>query len=219
MPNVVREAKSAPRSLWQLACCACGFALAPFALALFTLALFTVSANAAVVTGTHAFDAEKSHAEFSVRTLWLSSVDGKFDHVSGFLRVDEQGKVSVLAWINMDELRMGNTRYAKSLRSAEFFNVAKYHDMRFRSLPFAAELLGTGGDIRGWLTLRGQTRPVRFELAAGDCKRPLHDACVLSLRGSIDRADFGMNAHGLTVSNRVRLRLEVALAKSRNDPT
>lgn len=209
MPNVVPEAKPTPRLHRLLfACLACGFALA----------LFSVSAKTAVETGTRAFDVERSRAEFSVRTLWLSSVDGKFDRVSGFLRLDDAGMISVLAWIDMDQLRMDSMRYAETLRSAEFFDVATYRDMRFRSAPFARELLRTGGDIRGWLTLRGQTLPVRFELAAGHCKRPLHDACVLSLRGSIDRSDFGMNAHSLTVSQRVRLRLEVVLAKRKTGP-
>lgn len=165
-------------------------------------------------TLTRPFDAEASRASFHVRTLWLSAIEGYFDHVSGFLRLLPDGEAEVFAWVDMHRMHTGSERYAKILASDDFFAIASYPKMRFRSARFDRKLLRTGGSVGGWLTLRDSTRYIRLELKPGDCSGQTGESCVLLLAGVIDRSEFGIRAYGLVVSQNVRLKLRVVLAEA-----
>lgn len=180
--------------------------------------LVPASATPPQQTATRPFDADASRASFHVRTLWLSAIQGYFDHVSGFLRLYPNSQAEVFAWVDMRRLHTGSERYAEILRSEDFFAIARYPDMRFRSIRFDRDLLQQGGTIAGWLTLRDATRYIRLELESSNCPDVRAGACVLHLVGTIDRSDFGIRSYGLVVSQNVRLKLHVVLAAPGRQP-
>jgi polyisoprenoid-binding protein YceI len=101
------------------------------------------------------------------------------------------------------------------LKSEEFFNVAKYPTMTFNSdrLRFDADkLIGADGE----LTLLGVTRPVSLTLTHFYCgtnpiaKKP---ACGANATATIKRTDFGLGAYVPSISDEVKISLEVEALK------
>ena len=70
--------------------------------------------------------------------------------------------------------------------------------------------LREGGTIEGQATLRGVTRPIRFQLAPATCPAP-GSACPLHAEGEVNRSLFGMDAHRVALGDRVRLSFSVML--------
>jgi polyisoprenoid-binding protein YceI len=93
----------------------------------------------------------------------------------------------------------------------EFFDAAHYPTLHFVSAPVSRHALDEGGALEGRLTLRGVTRPLRLELLPAHCTA---DACLIEARGELDRSDFGMGAHHAVLSDRVRLALSIAIART-----
>lgn len=157
-------------------------------------------------------DPQRSQVDFEVRALWVRRVRGQFDTVLGqvepqpdpdWARVDVQ--------VPVDSLSMGNPDHAAWARSAAFFDAARHPWIHFRSDPFPLTLLERGGLLPGVLELHGHRREVQFSLLPGTCTRPGLDCPVLA-EGEVSRADFGMDAHRVTVGDRVLLRLRMQVA-------
>ncbi|HET8898481.1 MAG TPA: YceI family protein [Rhodanobacteraceae bacterium] len=162
--------------------------------------------------GQRSFDPFQSSAGFSVRVLWLHAVRGSIGDVDGVLTIDAAHRARVEASIEVALIKMDDPRYLSTIRSADFFDSARYPQMHFRSALFDPALLATGGALDGWLSLRGVTRPVRFELLPGNCTAPAAGPCAIRVRGSVRRSDFGMNSHRFSVADQVQLRLAITLA-------
>ena len=156
-------------------------------------------------------DAERASASFSVRPLWLKRIEGHFPVVEGVLvRDPERDTLSVDVRIDARALQMTRGSWLTWAQSEEFFDVERHPWIRFRSLPFAAHRLREGGTIEGQATLRGVTRPIRFQLAPATCPAP-GSACPLHAEGEVNRSLFGMDAHRVALGDRVRLSFSVML--------
>lgn len=108
-------------------------------------------------------DTVGAHAgiHFRVSHLGFSWVTGSFDKFTGTFKYDENepAKSEVAVEIDMTSV---NTRHAerdKHLRTADFFDVAKYPTASFKSTSVKPS--GDGkAKVEGNLTLRGVTKPV-----------------------------------------------------------
>ena len=65
-----------------------------------------------------------------------------------------------------------------------------------------------GGALHGTLTMRGESRPVRFEVAPATCDQP-GIGCDVVAGGVVDRTDFGMDGWRVAVGDAVRFELRV----------
>jgi polyisoprenoid-binding protein YceI len=129
----------------------------------------------------------------------LVRVNGIFREVSGNATISAGGEVSGTLTVAAASIDTKNTRRDNHLRTADFFDSARYPD-----ITFSADGVRPSGRcvaVTGALTVRDRTRPLSFDAAAsvrGDGEIWL-DAVV-----QINRADFGMtwNQLGLiSVSN------------------
>jgi polyisoprenoid-binding protein YceI len=156
-------------------------------------------------------DPTRSHAEFSVRLLWLHTIHGRFGQITGTVRPDADGTLTVDASIAVQSLQMDSARFRGWVLAPEFFDAAHYPVIHFVSGPVAPATLEQGGSLDGQLTLRGTTRPVHFELLPARC--PPGDAapCLIEARGSVRRSEFGMTGHRGVLSNAVNLGLLITL--------
>ena len=137
-------------------------------------------------------DGARSHAEFSVKVLWMLDVNGQFGGVHGHVQIDHaRGEVVVDARIDANAVRMRRNGTENWVKSDEFFNVAKYPEIRFVSAPFPLSRLAEGGDLPGSLSLRGYRGPVTFKLQPSACAQPAID-CPAEATGTIRRGTFGM---------------------------
>ncbi|PWK92605.1 YceI family protein [Fulvimonas soli] len=157
-------------------------------------------------------DPDRSHAQFSVRLLWLRTASGRFTGIAGQVRLRPDGTASVDASIAVDSVVMEAAWMRRFALAEAFFDAAHYPAIRFASAPVPLRALAEGGELDGLLTLRGVTRPVRFELRPAACPQPGVRPCQLEVQGSVSRSEFGMTAHRATLSDEVKLGLSVTLA-------
>ncbi len=162
-------------------------------------------------------DGARSSAAFSVKVLWMFVVDGQFGNVRGTVNVDRlQGQATVNAQIETAAVTMNRTSAISWIKSAEFFDVERYPEIRFRSDPFPISRLHQGGELPGALTLRGITRAVVFEVEPATCARVAID-CPVEAAGIVRRSDFGMATRRATLSDKVELRFTIRMTEAASD--
>ena len=161
---------------------------------------------------------DPGHTElaFIGRHFMLTKVRGWFTGLSGVIEVaDAPGDSTVEVIIDMSSVESGNEARDEHLRSADFFDAARYPTATFSAR--AAGWQGTGGVLAGELTLRGVTRPVTLQAGyLGYTADPWggHRA-VFTAAGTIDREDWGLtwnlplDGGGLVVSREIRIEIEL----------
>ena len=159
-------------------------------------------------------DGSRSHAEFGVRLLWLRTVSGRFAQISGKVTLDAQEQATVDAHIPVASLAMDSARFRRDVLAPPFFDATNYPRIHFLSDPVPLARLTAGGALDGQLSLRGVTRPVRFELLPSQCSTLTARRCLIEARGLISRSAFGMTSYRATVSDQVQLGLLIALDPS-----
>jgi polyisoprenoid-binding protein YceI len=154
-------------------------------------------------------DSSRSHAEFAVKVMWLVTVHGRFGKVRGTVEVDRfRSQAVVDARIDANAVEMNNKGYEDWVKSDEFFDVARYPEIRFVSESFPLQRLRRGGQLSGTLTIRGIGQPATFVLAPAECERAAYD-CPIIVNGSIRRSAFGMRSRRGALSDKVDLHFEV----------
>ena len=130
------------------------------------IAAFVIAGLATTVSAkdTYKFDASGSTIGFSVRQF-LGTTRGKFTNFSGRIEVDWERpeNSSVTAQIDVRSIDTQIKKRDDHLRSEEFFNVAKFPRITFKS----RSVKRTGpqsGDIPGDLTMHGVTKPVTLHV-------------------------------------------------------
>ena len=159
-------------------------------------------------------DGARSEARFVVHLRLKLRTEGRIAKVSGELRGSAAQGWQVLVVADGRSLVVKGPRWMeRSTRSEQFLSVDAHPEIRFESDRFSDRLLHAGGRIRGRLGLRGLTRPVSFRLLPSACAHPGRD-CDLQVNGIINRKQFGMTAHPVSVRDDVELHMRVRLLPS-----
>ena len=175
--------------------------------------------------GARSYEIDGSHssASFKVRHLMVSNVRGEFGHISGQVVIDEVDvtRSSVDVSIDASTINTHDQKRDEHLRSADFFDVATYPAITFKSKRVQP---GKGGDlfVTGDLTIRGVTKEVTLDVEPlspevndpwGNVKRGA------SARARINRKDFNvvwnaaLDGGGVLVGDDVAITLEVELGR------
>lgn len=168
-------------------------------------------------------DTVHSGINFSVRHMVVSKVRGRFTKFTGTVELDEADltRSVVEATIDASSIDTGTGQRDDHLRSADFFEVERFPQIRFRS----TRIEKVGGDryrLVGDLTIRDVTREIALDAEyGGRGKDPWGNERVgFTARGSLDRKDFGLQWNqaletgGVLVSDRVDIELEVQAVKA-----
>lgn len=135
--------------------------------------------------------------EFSVKHLMISTVKGRFRTVHGTLHLDPKQPANswVQAKIEAASIDTGVAQRDAHLRSADFFEVAKYPEITLISRKI--QLVSQNRCIlTGDLTLHGVTRSVQFHVEfTGRARDIFTDGWRVGLYAAamIDRRSFGMD--------------------------
>jgi polyisoprenoid-binding protein YceI len=134
-------------------------------LALAALAAGLASSSAAAVE-TYTIDPVHSAVGFSIRHF-VAKVPGKFSKFSGTITVDRANpqNSSAEATIDVASVNTDNQKRDDHLRNADFFEVAKFPTMTFKSIAWKK----TGADtfeVTGNLTLKGVSKPVVLKVTS-----------------------------------------------------
>jgi polyisoprenoid-binding protein YceI len=163
------------------------------------------------MTQVWSIEAARSQAQFWSHPRLLPRSGGQFQSVAGEMIGSPQGGWRVLVRVDARSLKFAGPRWMERLtRSDAFLAVERYPDIRFESASFTDALLHSGGALEGQLTLRGQTRAVRFELQPSRCEEGA-GSCVFQVNGQVNRHNFGMSAYRLTLRDEVDIEFRVHL--------
>lgn len=162
-------------------------------------------------------DPALSRAEFVLRVAWVRRLEGRFEYVQGTISHPVPDHFDVDVKIATQSLVMKNEEHAQWARSPEFFDSQRYPWIAFEARGAPRSLLTDGGELEGLLSLRGVTRPARFELLPSACERPGID-CAIEARGEVQRSEFGMDAKRWAVADKVRLALSFRVRAAEPDP-
>ncbi|MHC5202067.1 YceI family protein [Myroides sp. LJL119] len=113
-------------------------------------------------------DTYHSFLNFSVKHLGISYVDGRFDSYQGEFTGNPQDLTqgSFNFTVDLNSVNTGISMRDDHLKSADFFDTAKYTNMEFESTSIK-KIAGDKYALKGNLTIKGITKPVTFELVYG----------------------------------------------------
>jgi polyisoprenoid-binding protein YceI len=185
------------------------------------LAVALAPALASAQSATWNVDASHSRVGFSVKHLVISDVKGEFEKVSGKAQIDEAdlSKSSIEVTIEAGSISTRDEKRDGHLKSADFFDVAKFPNITFKSTKVVA---GKDGEftVTGDLTMHGVTKPVTLE---GSITKAIVDPWGLTRRGAsftgkIDRKAWGISWGkvtdvGAVVGDEVKLDIQAEIVK------
>ncbi len=131
------------------------------------LAASTLLSACAASAQTSAWTIDKNHSEanFQIRHMGVSNVRGAITGVSGTINWDDKNPAhsSVTATLDTNTVTTSNDGRDKHLKSEDFFNVAKFPTITFKSTSVA--VVGNGKlKVAGDLTLAGVTKPIVLDV-------------------------------------------------------
>jgi polyisoprenoid-binding protein YceI len=164
-------------------------------------------------------DPQHSSAQFSVRHMMISTVRGQFGGVNGVAVYDPKNLKgsSVEVTIDCSTINTGEPKRDASLKTAEFFDVARYPVMKFKSTKIAAA--GAGKlKVTGDLTINAITHQVVLDVEGPT--PPIKDTqgrIKIGVNGTtkVSRKEYGilynpiMESGGVAVSDEVQIVLEI----------
>ena len=167
------------------------------------ISLLAFAAVSAAEPARYQIDASHSSAQFTVRHMMVSNVRGEFTKLSGVVLYDpaDLSSSSIEATIDAASINTRNAKRDDHLRSADFFDAAK-----FPTLTFVSKRIYTAGGetrIKGDLTIHGVTREVDLQLD-GPVEQ-IKDASGNTRIGAsattrVSRKDFGLTWNKLLES-------------------
>lgn len=177
-----------------------------------------------VTRPTWSIDSAHSLVRFSIRHMVVSNVHGRFDGPRGVIRYDRYRpwNTEVEAEIDPSTIDTGITRRDDHLRSADFFDVAAYPRIAFRSTEVrpANSARKDHWFLTGDLTIHGVTRPVELEVRQIDPPGRMQlDVLRFRATATIDRREFGMEhlpveGSGLVIGTDVRITINIKAVKA-----
>jgi len=154
---------------------------------------------------------------FEIDHWGVSTVRGVFKKSSGKFTIDRAAKTGSVeltvetASIDTGDGDKGSRPRSRDehLRTADFFNVAEFPRMTFKStgVKFAGD---NPAEVAGQLTLLGVTKPLTLKVDRWVCrdnpinKKPM---CGGNASGTLKRTDFGMKYQVPNVSDELRIVL------------
>lgn len=171
-----------------------------------------------IPAGEYKIDPAHSIIGFAIRHLEINWVEGRFKDFSGTINYNEQDvtKSSVAFNAKIESIDTGVEPRDKHLRTADFFDAAKYPEMTFKSTRIERK----GKDrfvLYGDFTLKGVTKQIAFPFnLTGAIKDPWGNTRFgIQAQTKINRRDYGitygnaMANGGLDVGNEVTIDLQL----------
>ena len=168
-------------------------------------------------------DSQNSGANFAVRHMLVSTVRGKLGPVSGTVWYDGKDVSSIRADVTIDakQLNTGNNERDAHLRTDDFFNVAKYPAITFKSkriIPGDAEHFKMVGDLK----IRDVTKEVTLDVEgpAAILKTSKEQRTAATATTTVNRFDYGLRWNalietgGAVVASDVKITIDLQITRN-----
>lgn len=172
---------------------------------------------AAAAPETYKLDEHHTFPNFMINHLGYSTVFGRFNKSSGSFTVDFQAKTGSVE-MNIDAASIDTGDHERNglprtrdehLRTADFFNVAEFPRITFKStgVKFNGDAVS---EIDGQITILGVTKPLTLKLEHWKCgPHPFTKKlmCGGNAVGALKRSDFGVKYGVPAISDEVKLNI------------
>ncbi len=186
----------------------------------FALALVITAISLTVGAGGDHWPIDHAHSRitFTVTKWGFAEVEGRFHDFSGEIAYNPaRPELSHIDWrVTVGTVDTGEGARDRSLQAPEYFNAARFPEMRFASERVRASA-GNTLEVTGTLTIKGVSRPLTIRVAYGGRhtvpSEGTYDTFTTSF--TINRYDFGVvggSLLGPAISREVTVRL-IAVAK------
>jgi polyisoprenoid-binding protein YceI len=164
-------------------------------------------------------DPTHSELQFKVKHLMITNVTGQFGGLSGEIESENEDfkntKINFSADVNT--INTSNEQRDAHLKSADFFDIASFPELKFSSTAFDA----SEGKVTGELTIKDVTKTITLDVEySGTNTDPWGNLKAgFSIEGKINRTDFGLTWNaaletgGVLVSEDVKISAEVQFVK------
>ncbi len=170
-------------------------------------------------------DPVHSEVTFKIKHLMITNVTGEFDKYD--IQVETEGedfmKAKVVFTAEIDSVSTNNEQRDGHLKSDDFFNAEQYPQLKF--VPNKYEAVDKDGsyEVYGDLTIRGITRPEKFDVEFGGVITDPwgNTRAGFSINGKINRKDFDLKWNaitetgGLVVSDDVQIHVNIELLEQK----
>jgi polyisoprenoid-binding protein YceI len=186
------------------------------------LLALVVPALGLAATTTWNIDPAHTQSTFAVKHLVISTVRGEFKKTTGTVKIDDQDPASdsVEATIDASSIFTREDKRDAHLKSPDFFDVARYPTITFRSTR-VEKAPGDGKyKITGDLTMHGVTKPVVLDATLSP---EIKDPAGKSRRGvqattRLNRQDYGLKWNmaveaGPVVGDEITIELNAEMVK------
>jgi polyisoprenoid-binding protein YceI len=180
------------------------------AVALLAVPALTFAADTFKIDGAH------TAPGFSVTHFMVSTVRGEFGKTEGKASIDaaDLTKSSIEVTIDAASINTRDEKRDGHLKSADFFDVAKFPTLTFKSTK--VEKAGEALKVTGDLTMHGVTKPVVLDVKlTPEIQDPYKNTRRgVSATGKLNRKDFGVSyGPDAVVSDLVSLTIDAELIK------
>ena len=169
-----------------------------------------------IPTGTWALDKAHTKVGFDVKHMGVSTVRGEFHDFDGALEVDENGNLSAYGTVQAASVHTNQEQRDEHLRSADFFDVENYPEIKFESTSIE-QVDDENFRIIGDLTIHGVTNEIELDAELGGVELGMQDEhrTGLEITGQLSRKDYRMKFNAAlgsgnaVVADKVKLALDV----------
>ena len=164
-----------------------------------------------VAAGTYKLDPSHTDVLVQWNHMGFSNPTAHFGNADGTLVYDaaDVSKSTVEVTLPLSGLNSFTAKFDEHLRSADFFDAAKFPTATFKSTK--VEAAGTNKlTVTGDLTVKGVTKPVVLDVTvngAGEHPMMKVPSVGFDATTTIKRSDFGVGAYAPAVSDDVKIRI------------
>ena len=166
-------------------------------------------------------DPTHSEVQFKVKHLMITNVTGSFNLFNASIQTEDEDfmKAKVVFTAEAESITTGNEQRDTHLKSADFFEAAKYPQLRFVATNFETVDNDGSYELYGDLTIKDQTKNIKLDVEFGGVVLDAYGntKAGFTINGKINRRDFDLTwsavteAGGVVVSDEVRIACEIQL--------
>ncbi|MES2565853.1 MAG: YceI family protein [Bacteroidota bacterium] len=169
-----------------------------------------------------AIDHTHTTIEFKVKHLMISNVKGSFMDFGADIYTDGNDFTTceIDFWLNPASIQTGDSNRDAHLKSAEFFDVAKYKKILFVGESMVRKDKIDSYELFGELTIKGISKKIKLNVDfGGNATDRGTEKVGFSTTGSINRSEWGLiwntslESGGLLVSDEILINCDLELSK------
>lgn len=173
-----------------------------------------------VTSTTWTYDNNHAKIGFSVTHMLISDVEGSFKKATATLTTTNADFTDAVVEFSAEasSINTDNEKRDAHLQSADFFDVAQFPALTFKSNYFKKAKTANTYIVKGNLTMHGVTKPVTLTAVAKTGTNPMSKKTIVGFKvtGTLKRSDFGIGGStpGAIVSDEVQINANAEFIKN-----